>query len=245
MNHASSESRIHKSVLAANERRLLEYMALHIPAAIKPDHLTALGVVGGFVVLFGYGLSLLDVSFLWLANFGLVVHWLGDSLDGTLARVRGVIRPRYGFFLDQCIDVLGNLLIAVGLGITTFVRLDISLLVLSAYHMLSIYTFVRNIVTGEMHVSVMGCGPTELRIGIIVLNILLMTFGAPPLAIFGYQASWCDVFLLIVFLVLLGIFFSEVAREVRKLARLEPPINARPTSHTRPEMLMRSKASQG
>ncbi|MDZ4068575.1 MAG: CDP-alcohol phosphatidyltransferase family protein, partial [Tabrizicola sp.] len=198
MNNASSDTRIHKSILATGERRFLEYMAVHIPGFVKPDHLTALGVVGGFIVLFGYVLSLVEVSYLWLANIGLVIHWVGDSLDGTLARVRGVVRPRYGFFLDQCIDLLGNLLIAVGLGITTFVRLDISLLVLSAYHMLSIYTFVRNIVTGEMHISVMGCGPTELRIGIVVLNILLMTFGAPPLALFDYQASWCDAFLMVV-----------------------------------------------
>lgn len=245
MNNSSNSNRIHKSILATGERRLLEYVAQHIPAFIKPDHLTAFGVLGGFIVLFGYCLSPLDVWYLWIANFGLVVHWMGDSLDGTLARVRGVIRPRYGFFLDQCIDLLGNLLIAVGLGLTVFVRLDVALLVLSAYHMLSIYTFVRNIVTGEMHISVMGCGPTELRIGIIVLNILLMTFGAPLLAIFDYQATWCDVFLFVVFLVLLGIFFTEVGREVRKLARLEPPVQARPTPNVRPDMLIPGKARQG
>ena len=182
--------RVHRSVLSHVEKRVLEAIARRIPLWLHPDNLTALGVAGSVMVLLGYASSVHDARWLWLANFGIVLHWLGDSLDGTLARVRGTERPRYGFFLDQCIDVLGNLIIAIGLGITTFVRLDTVLLVLAAYHMLTIYTFVRTIVTDEMRVSVMGLGPTELRLGIVVMNMLFLIAGPQPIAFFGRDISW-------------------------------------------------------
>src|SRR5262245_24038819 len=113
-------------------------MASALPAWVTPDRLTALGVFGAAVVFAGSLLSNRDPAFLWLANLGLVIHWLGDSLDGTLARVRGSERPKLGFVMDQSVDVVGDILIMAGLGLSPFVRLDAALLALVGYHALTV-----------------------------------------------------------------------------------------------------------
>lgn len=185
--------RIHASVTAQVERKILIWIASRLPVWIKPDDLTAFGIFGAFVTLAGYGLTFYSTSFLWLASFGLVLHWFGDSLDGTLARVRGIERPRYGYFLDQTVDVIGNLLICLGMGISPFVGMDIALLALAGYHALSIYSFVRTSVSNEFHVSLLGSGPTEVRLMIIAMNILILIFGAPRFEWMGIDMTWCDI----------------------------------------------------
>ena len=44
-----------------------------------------------------------------------MLNWFGDSMDGTLARVRGQQRPRYGFYVDHVVDVLGAVAMMVGM----------------------------------------------------------------------------------------------------------------------------------
>ena len=96
-----SVHRIQENLLAKAERRLLNWLCARLPAAIKPDHLTAIGIVGAVMVLAGYAASASDRWWLWLAVGGYVIHWFGDSLDGSVARHRGIERPRYGYFLDH------------------------------------------------------------------------------------------------------------------------------------------------
>ena len=96
--------RVNDSVLGALERPALAWMAVRLPAAVVPDHLTAFGAVGAVLTAAGYVLSRRSLSWLWLACAGLFINWLGDSLDGTLARLRHIERPRYGFFIDHTSD---------------------------------------------------------------------------------------------------------------------------------------------
>ncbi|TDT91478.1 MULTISPECIES: CDP-alcohol phosphatidyltransferase family protein [Azorhizobium] len=211
--------RFHESFLAGPERRLLRWMAARLPAFVMPDHLTAFGVFGALVVFIGYLAAFLSPNFLWLANFGLLIHWYGDSMDGTLARVRDIQRPKYGYFLDQNIDVIGNLLIAAGLGLSPYARLDTALLALTGYHMCSIYVFVRNVVRREFHLAVMGFGPTEVRIGILVMNLTILIAGAPTFTLFGQLFTWCDLVLLGTFVLLTVMFAISFAEEAKQLAR--------------------------
>lgn len=221
LHEQQTAARIHDSITASIERRVLAYIAARLPAYVTPDHMTGLGVVGGLIVAIGYVLSNFGASFLWLANLGLVIHWLGDSLDGTLARCRGSERPGYGFFLDQNVDVVTNVLIAVGLGLSPYVSFGAAMLALTGYHMVSIYAFTRAIVVREFIVSSAGFGPTELRLCIIGLNLAVMAIGVTYHRVFNFVFTWCDAVTLFLALCFAVSFLIHVATMARSLKRAD------------------------
>lgn len=114
-------------------------------------------------------------------------------MDGSLARYRHMERPRYGFFLDQNIDVLGNLFIGVGLGMSPYVRLETAFLVVAGYHLLTIYVLVRVAIDRVFHVTVLNSGPTEIRTLLILMNVLITVFGAPKWTVWRISFDWCDI----------------------------------------------------
>lgn len=185
--------RINTSILSGLERKAIDWIVPKLPASATPDKLTAFGTFGAAVTLLGYLASWQHPAFLWLASFGLVIHWFGDSLDGNLARYRKIERPRYGYFLDQTIDVFGNFLICFGMGLSPFVDMRVALVSLAGYHMVSIYVFVRANIAGDFHVSVLNSGPTEMRVLIITMNTLIYFFGAPEFTVAGIVLTWCDI----------------------------------------------------
>lgn len=214
--------RVHRSLLAAAEKTLLVRLASAMPRWITPDGLTATGTLGAALVFAGYLLSGRDAAFLWLANLGLLVHWFGDSLDGTLARVRGIERPKYGFLVDQSIDVAGDILILVGLGLSPYARLDSALLALAGYHALTIHSLVWNSVAGEHRISGAVLGPTELRIGLMLMNVALWQWGAPT-GFLGFEGwTWCDALMLAVFAGMMLSFFAAVFGDARALRDDKP-----------------------
>lgn len=209
--------RVHRSLLAAAEKKLLVGLATSMPGWVTPDQLTALGVLGAATVFGGYLLSAQDPAFLWIANLGLLVHWFGDSLDGTLARVRGTERPKYGFLVDQSVDVASDILIMAGLGLSSYARLDTALLALIGYHALTIHSLVWNAVAGEHRISGAVLGPTELRIGLIAMNTALW-FGGAPKGFLGFDAlSWCDALMLATFAGMMLTFAVTLFTDARKL----------------------------
>jgi phosphatidylglycerophosphate synthase len=214
--------RVNASFVAAHERRALHAIAARLPGWCTPNGMTLFGVFGGCVVMAGYWLSRGAPAWLWLANLGLVIHWLGDSLDGTLARLRHIERPRYGFYLDQVIDALGNVMIALGVGLSAAARMDIALFVLAAFHMLSIQVYVRAIVDREFHLAVGRLGPTEMRLGIVAMNLAVLWLGAPPLPGLPVALSWCDALMLLTGIGLLGLYGYQMQRHLARLAREDP-----------------------
>ena len=180
--------RIHRSLLAAAEKTLLVRLATALPRWVSPDQLTALGFVGAVAVFAGYLLAAHNPAWLWLANLGLFLHWFGDSLDGTLARVRGIERVKYGFLVDQSVDVAADILILAGLGLSPYARLDTALLALAGYHALTIHSLVWHAVAGQHRISGAVFGPTELRIALLAMNLALWLNGAPMVALFSGQA---------------------------------------------------------
>lgn len=184
-----SPDRIQTNVLAAGERSLLDRLCRLTPSWVTPDYLTALGVIGAVIAGAGYIASNWRPSFLFLASLGVAVNWVGDLLDGSLARHRKSERPRYGFFLDHSVDAISYLILMVGLGFSPYVRLDVALFTLAGYYLLSMYVFLSNQVAGEFRLTFLFAGPTELRLVTIGFNLLIYIIGRFDLPFLGATVS--------------------------------------------------------
>jgi archaetidylinositol phosphate synthase len=219
---AASHGRLNNGLLQPLERPLLLWLAAHLPLRATPDMLTAIGLVGSIVVFGGYILCWGHPAFLWLANAGLIVNWFGDSLDGTLARVRRIERPKYGFFIDHTTDLFTEALFALGLGLSPYVRFDVACLALIAYLMMAAFTFVRTHVTGTLQIAFNGVGPTEMRVAMVMLNISM--FVTPPKPVMTLWAPLSVVDLSILAATTVGFVSCAVSigREARRLSREDP-----------------------
>ncbi len=209
-------SRIQENLLASAERKLLFQICRRLPDWVKPDHLTALGVAGAAIVFAGYAASMVRAEWLWLAIVGCVIQWFGDSLDGTLARYRCIERPRFGYFIDHSADGLGILLIVAGLGLSPFVRLDVALIALAGYYLLSIHAFLSARVLGELKLSYVAAGPTELRIVLIGMTLCMLAFGRLPTGLSGF--SYFDLLVGGVGLTLIILFVVQTAVTGRRIS---------------------------
>src|SRR4051794_27427989 len=136
-------------LLARHEKRVLTAIARRLPRWILPDDLTALGVAAAIGICLAYQATNADRAWLWVASALLVVHWLGDSLDGTVARVRGIERPRYGYYLDHLVDAISTACIGLGLGLSPFMLLWTGALIVVAYLMLSINVYLESYALGR------------------------------------------------------------------------------------------------
>ena len=165
--------RIHTALTAGLEKRLLIWMAQRTPRAIGPDHLTALGFVSQLLAGAAYALAAHDARALWLVNVFIFLNWLGDSLDGTLARVRNQQRPRYGFYVDHMADTFGALALMAGLGCSGYLHPFIAAGMLTGYYILSIESYLATYTMGRFHLSHGLFGPTEIRILLALGNIVL------------------------------------------------------------------------
>lgn len=165
--------RIQESVTSGLERKVLLWLASRMPSRIGPDHLTCLGF--GAMLLAGgsYALSRWHPAGLLLATLFLAVNWFGDSLDGTVARVRHRQRPRYGFYVDHMIDSFGGLFLIGGLGASGYVAWQIALSMLIAFLLLSIESYLAAYTLGTFRLSFGKFGPTEIRILLGIGNIAL------------------------------------------------------------------------
>src|SRR6266850_1928860 len=149
-------------LLAAPEKRLLTALAAYVPRTIRSNHLTVLGTLGAAAAGAGYALSSRHAAWLWLASLGLAVNWFGDSLDGTLARVRQTQRPKYGYYLDHIVDAFS----------TTVIGLVV------AYLALSINVYLESTVFGVFRLAYGRIGPTEVRIILVLLNCAALVYEA-------------------------------------------------------------------
>jgi archaetidylinositol phosphate synthase len=209
--------RIQQNLLASAERRLLTWMCAKLPSSVTPDRLTTLGFIGALAIAAAYVLSTWNTQWLWLAIAGYFVHWLGDSLDGSVARYRHIERPRFGYFIDHSTDALANLAYLAGLGFSPFVRLDVALFALIGYLLLCIHAFLAARVVGEMRLSYLAGGPTELRLILITMTLLMIFVGDVPT--FVPQMSGYDLFVTGAALLMIGIFITQTAKTASFLLR--------------------------
>jgi archaetidylinositol phosphate synthase len=157
-------TRVQDSVTSIFEHRALLWLAARLPSWVSSDQLTFLGFVAMFLAGCSYFLAHWHPVGLLLATMFLALNWFGDSLDGTLARVRNRQRPRYGFYVDHMIDSFGALFLMAGLGLSGYVDWRIAMGMLVAFLLLSIETYLASYTLGVFRLSFAKLGPTEIRI---------------------------------------------------------------------------------
>ena len=213
-NNKADAVRIQTSVLNALEKKVLVWLAERQPRWITSDILTYIGTFGAVVIAAGYILSAWNINFLWLSSLGFVINWYGDSLDGTLARVRKTQRPVYGYYLDHTIDAINEVMIFVGVGLSGLMHLEIALLALVMYLLMTI------------NVSM---GPTEFRIIMIVINTLFASIR--PLREFSHSFTLCghtftlgalDYIGILIIVTLALMHLTTVRKDIKDYAKMDP-----------------------
>src|SRR5579862_592651 len=179
----SNARRIQASFLANLEKKTLIWLAERTPAGVNSDHLTLLGFAGQLMAGGFYSLSRWNKYYLLAVIVCLAVNWFGDSLDGTLARVRNRQRPRYGFYVDHMVDSFGSVALMGGLALSGYMHPYIAIGLLVAFLLLSIQSYLATYALGEFQLSFWSFGPTELRILLAVGNLALFRW---PVVLHGH-----------------------------------------------------------
>jgi phosphatidylglycerophosphate synthase len=169
--------RAQMSFLAPLEKKTLAWLAARTPASIHSDHLTALGLISLLLAGIAYWASRYQPLALWAVVGLLALNWLGDSLDGTLARFRNRQRPRYGFYVDHVVDMFGTFFLLGGLGLSGYMNLPVAIGLIVAYYMLNIEVYLTTYTIGTFHISFWRFSPTELRILLAVGSLVLLARG--------------------------------------------------------------------
>jgi phosphatidylglycerophosphate synthase len=213
-------TRVQQSVLTALEKRTLIWLAERMPAAVTSDHLTGLALLAMLGAGLSYWLARETPVGLLLATLCLAVNWFGDSLDGTLARVRQRQRPRYGYYVDHVVDAIGALFLFGGLALSGFMSAPVAAALLVAYFLLCIEVYLATHSLGQFHMSFFGFGPTELRIVLAIGNLALLVH--PDASIAGHVFKLFDVGGVIGAAGLAITFCYAATRHTRDLYRAEP-----------------------
>jgi archaetidylinositol phosphate synthase len=184
-------ARLQESFSAEAERKILAWLAARLPARVNSDHLTILGFVAMMLAGASYAFARTNRVGLVFATFFLALNWFGDSLDGTLARLRNKQRPRYGFYVDHMIDTFGGLFLMGGLALSGFLDWRIALGMFVAFLMLSIQSYLAAYALGKFQLSFAKFGPTEIRILLSLGNVAL--WFRPDARVFGSAYRMFDV----------------------------------------------------
>lgn len=216
--------RIQTSFLNSVEKKALVWLAGRQPKWMTSDILTYIGVFGSVLFTVGCFLANSNVFYLWMASLGLVIHWYGDSMDGTLARVRNTQRPVYGFFIDHTLDVVTTALIFIGVGCSPMFRMDVALFAFSGYLGLSIYTYIGMILKDEFRLTYGKLGPTEFRLLLILMCILYMytPWSQYTYEIGGMQFGLFDILGGIITAILYLIYLIQFVKDRRYFAEKDP-----------------------
>ena len=225
-------TRIQTSILNPYEKKILVYLAERMPAWVNSDMLTFVGFVGALIMATGYSLSNLNLHWLWLSCFGLLVNWFGDSLDGSLARVRNTQRKTYGFFIDHNVDVINETIMFISVGVSPLVNMSFAMFALIAYLMLSVYVYIDCHLKGEMRLTYGGLGPTEFRLLLIITNICFiyitwLSEWKKPMTLFhnDFMIGIFDYIAVAAALLIIFFYLKGFFKDVKYFAKVDPPKN--------------------
>ncbi|MGB7621196.1 MAG: CDP-alcohol phosphatidyltransferase family protein [Terriglobia bacterium] len=216
----SDATRAQLSFVAAMEKRCLIWLANRMPRWINSDHLTILGSLGMLLTGISYWLARWNRYALLLAIFWLAVNWFGDSLDGTLARVRNQQRPRYGFYVDHVVDTFGAFFLLTGLALSGYMHWKVAMGLLIAFYAISIEVYLAAYTVGVFHLSHWKLGPTELRILLAIGNVVLIYH--PMATVLGRRYPLFDVGGVVGIVGISVMMIAGVIRNTRTLYRAEP-----------------------
>jgi len=202
-------------ILSRAEKATLIWLAERMPRFINSDHLTILGLFGMFMAGFFFYMAKFDLSWLHAVNVALVINWFGDSLDGTIARVRKHQRPRYGYYVDHICDVFGIVFYMLGVAFSGLITFELAIALLVIFLVLSAHVYLATHVSGVFKISFGGFGPTELRIILVLGNILV--FFSPIIHLNNVTFLMLDVVGLPVAIALLAILLVAVSKTTAEL----------------------------
>jgi archaetidylinositol phosphate synthase len=207
--------RSHASFLAAAEKRTLVAIARRLPARINSDHLTGLGFVALLAAGASYAFARQHPTGLLLVIPLLAINWFGDSLDGTLARVRDCQRPRYGFYVDHILDAIGMSALMTGMAFSGYISPAVAAVFLIVYLLLSIEIYLATYTVGVFHLSYWSFGPTELRLLLVAGNLAALR--RPDVVIAGHRLLLFDVGFAIGAGALAAILLQAAVKHTREL----------------------------
>ena len=231
---AAGHTRLNGGVLADLEKRTLIWLAHRLPAWLHSDHLSALGLAGMVGVGAAFAAGGTHTWVLPLVVVALAVNWFGDSLDGTLARVRRQERPKYGFYVDHVLDVLGILFLFAGLAAGGFMSPMVCAIFLLAYYLLTIEIALATHTVGTFRISYWKMGPTELRIFLAAGTLALLH--SPYVTLFGARFLLFDVGGVIAAAALAATFIASAIKNTMTLYEREPLPPRDRAEPTRPSM---------
>ena len=207
--------------LAEPERRLLIGIAHRLPGNVTSNQLTALGVIGAVGAGMAYALSARSPAWLLVASALIALNWFGDSLDGTLARVRRVERPRYGYYLDHIVDAFSTAAIGIGIGLSPYADLSLALIMVVGYLALSINVYLESAVFGVFELAYGRLGPTEARLILIGGNALLAIAGVAGVS--PAAVSWvANAVAAALIAGMAAVLVARFSRNLRSLSLMEP-----------------------
>jgi archaetidylinositol phosphate synthase len=209
------------SLTSSWEKENLPRIAARLPAWVTPDHLTALGIGAAFVIGLGYILANRSPLWLLLSVVGLALHWFGDSLDGTLARVRKIERERYGYYVDRTADAISLVVICAAFGLSPYLRFSIAMLLAVSYLLIMVYAEICAYVSRRFPLSFARLGPTEARIALGLFTLALVFWQPPMLAIGSLQLNALELAAILVSLGIIAAFVVMSAKEARRLDRMD------------------------
>ena len=219
----TADVRVNDTLLAPLERTALQWLCKQMPAWMTPDILTGIGIIGGVIMAVAYWLCTLNKNFLWIVDLGLMINWFGDSLDGSLARYRGIERFKYGYFLDHTVDITTQTIVLLGLGASPFVHFNYALLALVGYLLLGILTYINTAVSGVYKISYGKIGPTEVRVVLIGLNAIFYFASNPIIQIGKMSILSFDVIVLCIAIAFFVYFLGFTLRRIMELNVQDPP----------------------
>ena len=225
MENVKQSQRIQTSIINGVEKRVLVWLAERQPRWATSDMLTLVGVVGAFLTGLGFYLTHYNINWLWLSSAGLVVNWYGDSLDGTLARVRNCQRPLYGYYIDHTVDCINEAFMFIGAGLSPLVDLDLALYVFVLYLFMTINVSVNAHLKSEFRLTYAKLGPTEFRLIIVIANTVLILF--PRLVTYtltlGCRAyTTLDLVAIAIIVMLAVIYLATIIADARHYAAIDP-----------------------
>lgn len=213
--------------LARSEKKTLVKIANRLPRWVLPDDLTALGILSAFAIAGCYWAS--GESRYWLlATLPLfILHWLGDSLDGTLARVREITRPKYGYYLDHIVDAFSTALIGLGLGLSPYLSFAVAALAVILYLILSINVYLEGEIFKRFDISYGKFGPTEMRIFLVALSLIFFFAGPLPVTIGNITTPALNLVVLLICCYMLVAVLVRARQNLGQLAKDEPSASRR------------------
>lgn len=214
--------RHNEGILQFLERPVLRWLSAAMPGWVTPDMLTGFGFVGSLIAAAGYALAPYAPATLWVASAGIAVNWFGDSLDGNVARTRGIERPAYGFFIDNTTDILEYAVFTVGIGLSGYVCWPLALAALAAFYMMMLLGLIKSRVMDVFQISFAGMGLTEVRLVFILINVLMYYAPPQPFQLAGMVTTYPNIISALWIAAQVATFLVVMAKTARLLAAREP-----------------------